>query len=215
MKQTTMTYQRPITTIAIALLLTVTGTASAVPTIYTDESSFTTALGSAALTTDSFEDLVSNTAPPLNRGNYSLSTNFDIDASSSVVSDGTRSLAIQEDTDAFALFSFNAPIHAFSIDILDALDNGTNGGKLLVSIDGIERTFFTSTTDLANHNQLFLGILSTTGFSSVKVRGDTGGSDDVLRLDRLRYSDIPEPSAFWLLGFGLFGMLATGKLRRS
>ncbi len=190
--------------------------AMAATMIYTNEAAFNADLGGAPLTLDGFEDIVSNTSPPLDRGDYALSTAFDIDRSTSVISEGTQSLAIQEDTDAYAQFDFYTTQYAFAIDILDALDNGTSGGSLLVTIDGVETAFFTTPVDLANHNQLFLGLISDTGFTSVKVRGDTGGSNDVLRLDRMRYSSVsavPVPASVWLFGTGLVGLVGVARRR--
>ncbi len=120
---------------------------------------------------------------------------------------GPKTLKISERVDGWIKFTFDEPIFAFRIDIIDALDLGV--GDAIVTVDGYAPVTFINDSTFDNHHVLFLGIIDWDGFTMVTI--DLTYNPDKVYYDNLRFTGISEPATLAMFGLGLAGL---GFLRR-
>ncbi len=181
--------------------------AQASPIYFTDPIAFYNALDGETLSVQDFETLTSNTPSGTDFGPFKIETGDDIDKAS-YGTNGPTALKISENTDDFIKFTFETPITAFGIDLVDALDTG--GGSIYVTVDGGSPEHFVGPTgDLPDLNLIFIGVIDLDGFTMVKI--DSDDRNDLLFYDNLRHSKIAEPATIAMFGLGLTGL---GFIRR-
>lgn len=187
----------------------------AAPVIYDNLTDFNNALGSHSLNVEDFESLGDFQPSPYDMGDFVMESAFDLQVSSSGLgTNGPKAVRISEHEDDWIKFTFDTPIQAFSIDIVDALDSG--GGDLDVAVDGANFNILTSTS-LPNETVLFLGIIDWDGFTTVLIDGSDSG--DKIYYDNLQYSSefvalssststesVSEPATLAMFGLGLTGL---------
>ena len=201
-----------ITTSRLSIIAVATATliaASSVqasPIFFTNLSDFEDELGSVSLSVERFENFKSNRPSGTNFGAFTIESGDDIDKGPHGTN-GPTSLKISENTDDFVKFTFHAPITAFRIDLVDALDD--SGGSIVVTVDGVEHVIGPFAVELPDLNQLFIGVIDLDGFTMVKI--DSDDTKDLLFYDNLRHTRIAEPATIALFGLGLAGL---GYMRR-
>lgn len=203
-----MSNKAKLSTIAVATAtLIAASSAQASPIYFTDLTAFNNALGAETLSVNDFETLTSNTPSGTDFGPFMIETGDDIDKAS-YGTNGPTSLKISENTDDFIKFTFETPITAFGIDLVDALDTG--GGSIYVTVDGgSPEQVIGPTGDLPDLNLIFIGVIDLDGFTMVKI--DSNDNNDFLFYDNLRHSEIAEPATIAMFGLGLTGL---GFIRR-
>ena len=203
-----MSNKAKLSTIAVATAtLIAASSAQASPIFFTDLTAFNNALGAEILAVEDFETLTSNTPSGTDFGRFKIETGDDIDKAS-YGTNGPTALKISENSDDFIKFTFETPITAFGIDLVDALDTG--GGSIFVTVDGGSPEHLIGPTgDLADLNLIFIGVIDLDGFTMVKI--DSNDGTDFLFYDNLRHSKIAEPATIALFGLGLTGL---GFIRR-
>lgn len=190
--------------------------AMAAPLLFTDEALFQQAAANAGivLKMDSFEDLplgFNNGA--LDRDGYS----FDSPQNRTFVggspldgTDGTKNLLIGSQQQP-AMFDFDSPVQAFSVDVRDALN--ILGGEFVISIEGgAPLTLFSGT--LGSRNLQFVGVIDLDGMSRIEL--DSTDLVDFFSLDRAQYgaAAVPEPGTNAMLALGLLGLSALSRRRK-
>ena len=204
-----MSNKAKLSTIAVATAtLIAASSAQASPIFFTDLTAFNNALGAEILAVEDFETLTSNTPSGTDFGPFKIETGDDIDKGSHKGTNGPTSLKISENSDDFIKFTFETPITAFGIDLVDALDTG--GGSIFVTVDGGSPEHLIGPTgDLPDLNLIFIGVIDLDGFTMVKI--DSNDGTDFLFYDNLRHSKIAEPATIAMFGLGLTGL---GFIRR-
>jgi len=154
-----MSYKARLSIFAVATAtLIAASSVQASPIIFTDPIAFSIALGGETLSVEDFETLTSNTPSGTHFGTFKIETGDDIDKAPNGTN-GPTSLKISENSDDFVKFTFDAPITAFGIDLIDALDQG--GGSIFVTVDaGSPVQVIGPTGDLADLNLIFIACLS-------------------------------------------------------
>lgn len=208
----------------IAALLKL-GAAQAAPTIFYDEAEFLAAAASAGifLGFESFETYEDFAEPPIVGPIYTIDGFLfvlnDDSGSADFATDGKKTLVSNASNQP--RFTFNGPVNAFAIDVIDVLTGpatGTfglsiDGGASITVLEGAQQPFF--------HVE-FIGILDLDeGFTEIVL--NTGQIFEAFNLDRFRYGALlrgnpepvptptPEPASLALL-LGALG--ATAWLRR-
>ncbi|MCE7913174.1 MAG: hypothetical protein DYH15_00560 [Nitrosomonas sp. PRO4] len=192
-------------------------------TTYTDEASFSTALGSAAVTMESFESL-----PTGNGASLLASPAVEVSCDGSAWCSGFFGVSAIMPTDGaqgvyFATpdsitFTFLEPITAFAIDVGDLGTRGATNFSAVLS-NGNTATFFTDYTG-TSFGQSFVGIVDSVAFSTITFYGTV--MDDGIYFDRMQtaLADIPpvlEPNHYFMLitGLGFLGVLAAYRKRNK
>jgi hypothetical protein len=186
--------------------------ASAAPIIYTNEADFNAAVSNAGLTLslESFEGQPSGPRPsPLDVGPFTVAAPIPalaITTGAGLVTHGAKALVGSQGFQPLT-FTFDTAIRAFSIDVVDAFNDG--GGTFFGRIgNGAQQTFFTGGGP-GLHAVSFLGILDLdAAFTTLQFDGDGGLSS--FTLDRVQYAQggdnptpVPEPASLTLLAAGL------------
>lgn len=196
-----MSYKTKLSIFVVATAtLIAASSAQAVPMFFNNLSDFDDELGSVSLAIQRFENFKSNTPSGTDFGAFTVETGDDIDKGPNGTN-GPTSLKIAENSDDFVKFTFDSPITAFRIDLVDALDQ--SGGSIFVTVDGVQHVIglLAEQPDL---NVMFIGVIDLDGFTMVTIDSDDGG--DLLFYDNLRHTRIAEPATIALFGFGLAGL---------
>lgn len=201
-----------LTQYVLATALTfITGSAFAAIN-YADEAAFSTDLGTAAVTLESFESvsggsgttsLAFPTAEVSCDGSSWCSNFFGV--STAMPTDGT--MGVYFATPDSITFTFATPITAFGIDVGGLGTKGATDFSATLS-NGNTITFFTEYTG-SSFDQLFIGVIDNTEFTSITFHGTV--PDDGIYFDRMQTAlaaPIPEPHiyAMLLIGLGLLGI---------
>jgi hypothetical protein len=195
----------PTALLAATVLACASAPAMAAPTYYTDFSGFSAAAG--VLTTNNLDGAPAG----LDWGDF----DFGVAGASGTVTTAaysTGNSAQGAGDDATFIFTFDAPVFAFGIDIFDL---GTSGASsLFILVDGVEHTLFSSVTG-ANGNLRFGGVTDASGMTNISIYSTN--QYDVIELDNVSYRGgaVPEPAtwAMMLVGFG--GLGAALRRRRA
>ncbi|MCU7805428.1 MAG: hypothetical protein KZQ96_19725 [Candidatus Thiodiazotropha sp. (ex Lucinoma borealis)] len=101
-------------------------------------------------------------------------------------------------------FDFNSPINAFSIDVVAALDFGSFSQFILSNDNGDSQTMFTGPIPTETR---FVALSDfTNSFSNVTINSTLTG--DGIQFDRVQTASVvPIPTALWLFGSGLLGLI--------
>ena len=196
---------------ACAIQLTCTTDSAFAATTYLDQASFTSALGGATTTFESFEEPPADNLSPLVFPTVEVSCDGSewcssfFGASSVMPTDG--SFGVYFSTPDTITFTFSSPITAFAINVGDLGTHGATDFSATLS-NGNSATLFTSFTDTPD-NQAFVGLIDTTEFTSITFQGSA--PDDGIYFDSMQtalITAVPEPHTYALLliGLGLLGM---------
>ncbi|MBL8498072.1 PEP-CTERM sorting domain-containing protein [Nitrosomonas sp. JL21] len=191
-------------------LSSVTGSAFATMT-YLDEASFTSALGGATTTLESFEEPPVDNSSPLVFPTVEVSCDGSEWCSgffgTSTVMPTDGSFGVYFSTPDSITFTFSSPITAFAIDVGDLGTRGATDFSATLS-NGNSATLFTGFTGTPD-NQAFVGLIDTTEFTSITFQGSA--PNDGIYFDSMQtalVTAVPEPHTYALLlaGLGLLGM---------
>ena len=195
--------------IASAMLFAATS-GQAAPVLYDNETDFNAAIGAMTLSVEDFEaygDLPSG----FDFGDFIMESAWDLEISTGRGTNGGKTYRISEIEDQYITFTFHAPVQAFRIDIIDALDTG--GGDIDVFVDGGSAISFIENQSLPNNNVQFLGIVDFGGITSITIDGNDSG--DKIYYDNVQYGDgapviqsttVSEPATLAMFGLGLAGL---------
>jgi hypothetical protein len=101
--------------------------------------------------------------------------------------------------------SFDSPISAFSIDLIDPLDGAAIDAFFSLSnSNGGSQALLTG--EQGNNEVHFFGVVDTLQAFSTDTLFSTK-PQDALHIDRIQYSPVPIPAAVWLFGSGLLGLI--------
>jgi hypothetical protein len=190
--------------------------AHAVPTFFTNESAFNTAIGGASLNLESFESPFVDGTPSVAFADLVVTGDQNLMRVNPVAqaTDGTGTIGMVDFNfnGNFVTFTFNSPINAFSLDVLNANDFGSGGNLILSNNNGASQALYGGLLP-TNFNSYSALIDNATSFTSVAVNTTLTG--DGLQFDRLGFglvdfspASVPEPETFLLMlaGLGLIGV---------
>jgi hypothetical protein len=203
-----------VSSLGIAAVLTFLATSAiAVPTTYTDRTTFEAAAG--GFTVETFDSFAADTpfhTVPVDVGAFTISMtgspstsyNFiDLAPPDTAETDvnGTTNMRVFTNTNPEGsddlVFTFDQPIVAFGADFRSINDSIVRT-QILVGADTIA-------LPIAGASGLFsfFGFTSATPFDTIIFQGL---ANDVYGIDNLTYSSVPEPGILAMLGLGLAGL---------
>ncbi len=110
-------------------------------------------------------------------------------------------------------FTFDSPINAFSVDIIDALDGAVIEAFLRLSNSNGDSMDIASGGQ-PNNSVLFAGITDNAqAFSSVTIFSTK--PQDAILLDRVQYNVVPIPPAAYLFASGLIGLIRVARYKST
>lgn len=92
--------------------------------------------------------------------------------------------------------SFGTPVYALGAWFLDVETDYAGTG---IKVDG---TLYSFSANQGDNSQSFLGIVSTTPFTTAEIHMANGPVSDGVGIDDLKFAVVPEPTTLLLLGFG-------------
>lgn len=184
--------------------LTAAVQASAAYVVYTDQTAFNAAAGSALVIEDLETDSGSGspialTGTALTQVSSDANQIFSIGAASF----GGQALSIQDSGSWTTNFTFSTAMSAFAFEAIDYFEFA--GASLSFSTSAGESGTFMTAGPLANLNQQYLGLVTDQHFTSISITGSHG---DGAEYDNFTYA-APEPA-----GIGLLGMVGLWLARR-
>lgn len=195
-------------------------TANAVAVFYANEAAFNAATSGLALSLEGFEAAFA-IAPTVKFPSLSITTNNASDLES--LASGEGGGPDSTDGSRLALYStltpsaggggititFDSPISAFSIDVIDPLDGAVADAYIsLTNSNGDSQIFLVGAQ--GNNNIYFFGVVDLTQTFSAVTLFSTKPQDGIF-IDRIQYSVVPTPPALWLFGSGLLGLVSLAK----
>lgn len=207
---------------AVALALSGPAAASAAPIFYTNEASFDAAIGGAVLSFESFESNFADGVTSVIFPGVTVSGDENLVRTdpSSIATHGTSTIGIVDigSDGNFVTFSFDSPVNAVSLYVLDPLDTRLTGTLTLSNNNGASQLLFSA--PLPDLSQQFVGLIDTAAtFSSITV--SVTQEDEGIEFDSLRFgvidfdapTSVPEPSTLLLL-FSSLAAIGVARRRR-
>ncbi len=212
-----------LTQYVLVVYLTFITSSAFATTNYSDEATFSEALGDAPVILESFESV-------LDKGTETPSLVF---ATADVSCDGSSwcsnffgvsplmptdgAMGVYFATPDSITFTFAAPITAFSIDVGGLGTKGATDFSATLS-NGTETTFLTGYSG-SSFDQLFIGVIDDSEFTSITFHGTI--PDDGIYFDRMQTAlaeipaPIPEPSTYAMLITGLLLLGASAHRKKQ
>lgn len=196
---------------------------NAITTYYSNEATFLANVSNPTL--ESFEGLTAtNTQSSSNLvagqitvipGSNTILGVWDNPVNGPHATDGTNFIRANVDLDTASTsvtFSFGIPINAFGINITDFGDVNP-GGRLLFTNDAGD-SFTVASGALPESNEIFFGLLNTSNnFQSVTFFNEN--LVDGTGYDEIYSNAVPIPSAVWLFGSGLLGIIGISRRKNQ
>jgi hypothetical protein len=189
--------------IVVSALAASTSTASAATIVFTDRAAWEAAVGT--FETETFDGVAAGALPttPTTVGLLTVTADF----GGAIVGAGDLNLRSNLFGVNELLVGFPLPVLAFGADFLNIID--ASGVQVSVAGD-----VFQLHDHIAGASGFF-GVISTSQFSSVLFsQGNLGGANEVIDLDDVSFSSVPEPATMTLVGLGFGAVAARRRLRR-
>lgn len=193
--------------------------------IFSDETAFLSAADSG-LSFESFEGLTADNSPLADAFTLISTPGFDVTTPIKALSvydlpagglhatDGSKNIAWNSGSSKPLTFSFPSPINTFGVTLTDPLDFATPASLSLTTDGGASFPDFV-TTQQPNGGETFVGIITSTEFSSVTISPSTAGIDGI-GVDAVHsgITAVPEPSGIALWGVSGLLLLSYGWAKR-
>ena len=111
-------------------------------------------------------------------------------------------------------FTFVNAITAFGLTTTDWVELPTSGADLYtMTTSAGDHLSISGFPELENGAEIFSGIVNSAGFTSVSLSGPQQG--DAFGIDGVYYGPVPLPSAAWLLGSALIGLMGVARRKKA